>query len=239
MASIELFGRPSRLFRYRGLSDNTISRELQAINNKYVFCALISQMNDPMEGSHNDSKLFKASATYKKKRKEITNIKSGLGIASFSESNDDHTMWAHYASNFSGICIAYRFGNLLRELTDEYQFVRMNYRDKAPALPESKMSPMELAKMVLSTKTSHWASEREWRLIAPSSGAASYQNIRCIAHVYLGSRIADSHKIALANVLRRLTIPFSTMKIGTYKILFEKDADAVRPKKAKANVKPA
>ncbi len=39
--------------------------------------------------------------------REILNAKRAIGIACFTETYDNELMWAHYAHNYSGICIAY------------------------------------------------------------------------------------------------------------------------------------
>ena len=119
-----------------------------------MFCPLIKQMNDPMEGSHRESEMFRKSRFYETKLAEVLEAKAKLGVASFSEVFDHEPMWAHYASNFTGICVAYSFRKLLKQLPDEYEFIRMTYSEKPPVLLRSKKSPDEMAKLALSTKNS-------------------------------------------------------------------------------------
>jgi hypothetical protein len=220
LARIEIYATPSTLYRYRPLSDSTFVRELNTILEKFVFCPLIKQMNDPMEGSHRESAMFRKSRFYEKKLAGVLEAKAKLGVASFSEVFDHEPMWAHYASNFTGICVAYSFQKLLKQLPDEYEFIRMTYSERPPVLLRSKKSPDEMAKLALSTKTLRWMTEREWRLIGPSSGKVMYKTANCVAHVYLGARIAAEHRKKLRRALKDKEIPVSEMEVNKYAISF-------------------
>ena len=222
---------PLRLYRYRPLPDTTtrplsdtttFKRELRTILKKYVFCAHIDQMNDPMEGSHRESALFQKSHSHAKMLAEIVAVKDTLGIAAFSEVFDHEPMWAHDANNFTGICVAYSFQKLLKQLPDEYEFIRMTYSEKPPILLRSKGGPNEKAKLALSTKTLRWMNEREWRLIGPSAGEARYKTANCVTHVYLGFRIAADHREKLRQELKNMKIPVSEMEIDKYAISFSR-----------------
>ncbi|MGY3034301.1 hypothetical protein ACVIIV_003471 [Bradyrhizobium sp. USDA 4354] len=39
--------------------------------------------------------------------KGVLRSKPKIGICCFSDTNDNELMWAHYAANYSGICVAY------------------------------------------------------------------------------------------------------------------------------------
>jgi len=222
LARIENYSRPLKLYRYRPLSDTTFDRELHAICEKYVFCTHIKQMNDPMEGSHRESALFQKFRSYESRVAEIDVVKDMLGIASFSEVFDHEPMWAHYASNFTGICVAYSFQKLMKQLPDEYEFIRMTYSEKPPILLWSKKGASANAKLALSTKTLRWMNEREWRLVRSSAGKAKYETTNCVTHVYLGSRIAAEHRKKLRQALENMNIPVSEKEIEKYAISFRK-----------------
>ena len=87
-------------------------------------------------------------------------------MCSFSEAYDNELMWAHYADQFTGICIAYSLSKLLRKLGDDATFVRMYYNEVVPTVYHVKKNPDDLAKMVLSNKNYRWLYEREWRMFA-------------------------------------------------------------------------
>jgi hypothetical protein len=218
MATIKSYVEPSRLYRYRSLKE--FDREMEAIERGYLFCAAYRTLNDPMEGLFTSSKLLRESEDYRTIRDSIRDNKSQLGMCSFSEVHDHELMWAHYADQFRGICIAYNFSKLRDGLADDITFARMFYNETVPTIRLSDQGPDELAKMVLSYKNYRWLYEREWRMFA-SLGKASYRPTNCVTRVYLGSRIDDDDRLRIKNKLKRLKIKTSDMNINKYSISFE------------------
>jgi hypothetical protein len=218
MATIKSYVEPSRIYRYRSLKE--FDREMEAIERGYLFCAAYRTLNDPMEGLFTSSKLLRESEDYRTIRDSIRNNKSQLGMCSFSEVHDHELMWAHYADQFRGICIAYNFSKLRDGLADDITFARMFYNETVPTIRLSDQGPDELAKMVLSYKNYRWLYEREWRMFA-SLGKASYRPTNCVTRVYWGSRIEDDDRIRIKNRLKRLKIKTSDMNINKYSISFE------------------
>jgi len=193
---------------------------MEAIEEGYLFCAAYRDLNDPMEGLFSSSKLLRESEDYRTIRDSIRDNKSQIGMCSFSEVHDPELMWAHYADQFRGICIAYSFLKLRDGLADNVSFVRMFYNETVPTIRLSEQAPDELAKMVLSYKNYRWLYEREWRMFA-SLGKSSYRPTDCVTRVYLGSRIEDDDRIRIQNRLKRLKIKTSDMSIDKYSISFE------------------
>ena len=192
-------------------------------------------MNDPMEGVHRLSTVFSKQAGASNESQLIENARVKLGIASFSEVLYHEPMWAHYTDKFEGICIAYNFSRLLSELDDNVRFVRMNYNDNAPILRWKKGTVDENARLTISTKTSRWSYEREWRLISPSIGAADYEN-NCVVRVYLGSKIDGKEKKLLIRHLEDLNIPVSQMTLDKYSMRFEPIPASSNPAKKPSKV---
>lgn len=224
VAEINAYARPRQLYRYRslvGLNPNKFRQELDAITGAYVYCPSYASMNDPMEGSHRESALLKESQKYDQTVQEVRLAIDTLGIASFSETMDHEPMWAHYAQNFSGICVEYNVKRLLDSLPDQHEFVRMTYNEQAPMLYRDRETAENRAKMILSCKSVRWANEREWRLIRPAVGPANYQSIRIVTSVFLGSRIAPEHERTIRAELEPMNIPVRKMKVDTYAIAFE------------------
>jgi len=229
-ATIQTYAPPSRLFRYRPITDLNLTRELKAISEGYVFCPSYKEMNDPMEGAHAESAMLQKAKSYAVTVAQVTEAKGELGIASFSESNLSEPMWAHYANEFRGVCIGYNFKKLLNELPNDDVFVRMSYNEKAPVLFNDQKSAGQRARMVLSTKAVRWGAEREWRLIRPRRGEAEYNSINCVSGIYLGSRISPEHRAAIKKVAHQLSVPLWAMEIDQYAISFKRVLKA--PKKS-------
>ncbi|GAA3066806.1 DUF2971 domain-containing protein [Rhizobium viscosum] len=236
VAIIKAYARPRQLYRYRSLvgdEPEKFRQELDAIVQGHVYCPGYKSMNDPMEGSHRESALLKGSVRRDRTVAEVRQVIDSLGIASFSETMDHEPMWAHYAKNFSGICVEYNVKRLLDNLGNENELVRMTYGEKAPMLYRDRETAENRAKMILSCKSVRWASEREWRLIRPTIGAAPYELRTAVTSVYLGSRISDEHEGIIRAELHPLKIPVRKMEVDTYAIAFEPKKKTTRIKKTK------
>ncbi len=112
VAEIRNYVKPRRLYRYRSIEH--IDRELEAIEDGYLFCAAYKDMNDPMEGVYSASERLRRSSVYRNFEIDILSDKRRLGICSFSEVHNHELMWAHYASRFKGIRIEYDLIQLLK-----------------------------------------------------------------------------------------------------------------------------
>lgn len=218
MATIERYVQPPRLYRYRSLRE--FDREMEAIEQSYIFCADFKSLNDPMEGLYSSSQNLRESDDYRAVRQSIADNKSDIGLCSFSEVRNHELMWAHYADQFKGICISYSLSKLLKALPDEITFVRMFYNETEPTIHPSHRDHGQVAKMIFSYKNYRWLYEREWRMFA-SLGKGFYRDTECVTRVYLGSRIKDSHRNKIIRRLKQLKIKTSQMKIDKYSISFE------------------
>lgn len=230
-SSIRTYATPSRLYRYRPMTAESLEQELDAVAKGYVFCAGYDEMNDPMEGSHSETALLKSATHYDRTIAQVTKAKSALGIASFSETHRSEPMWAYYAGSFRGICVAYDLRLLLREV-DGGEFVRMAYSETPPVLARGKRTVDEMAKMSLSTKTVRWAPEREWRLFQDVRGPSAYKSIKAVRGVYLGFRMDEGPRSAVVKVMRQLDIPVWQMKIEQYDLEYRSYPPKLKLKRA-------
>jgi hypothetical protein len=221
VATIEAYAQPPRLYRYRSLKE--FDRELRAIEQGYLFSADFTALNDPMEGLFSSSRHLREKEDYRATRQAILDNKSQIGMCCFCEVNNHELMWAHYAEQFSGICVSYSLSKLLRCLPDDVSLVRMFYDETEPTLHRSRAPHNDLAKMILSYKNHRWLYEREWRLFAPNKGEVYYHDQSCVTTVYLGSRISDEHRHAIGARLAVLNIKSRNMLIKKYSVDFEKE----------------
>lgn len=218
MGTIERYVQPPRLYRYRSLKE--LDRELEAIEERYLYCAAFGTLNDPMEGLFSTSRSLRETDSHRAIRSAVRDNKAHIGMCSFSEVHDHELMWAHYADQFRGICISYSLSKLLTALPEEVTFVRMFYNETEPTIHRTSDDPGQLAKMVLSYKNYRWLYEREWRMFA-RLGKAYYQDAGCVTRVYLGSRITDHDRDKIVSKLKHLNIKTSDMTIKKYSISFE------------------
>ena len=214
MATIKSYAKPAELYRYRSLRN--FDRELEAIEQKFLFCSAFNKLNDPMEGMFTPHRRLRLHDNYSAVIDSIFRNKTNIGICSFSEVNDNGPMWAHYAGDFTGICIAYNLSRLLEAVEQDAAFVRVFYQETVPTA--SQPGPEE-AKMILSYKNYGWRYEREWRMFG-SPGQVPYTN-ECVTRVYLGSRMTDKNHDLVTTKLRKLNIDTQDMTIDKYSIGFE------------------
>ncbi len=219
VATINFYGQPPRLYRYRALEH--FEREIDAIVNGYVFCSAFTALNDPMEGLFSSSRRLRENEDYRAIRQSIVQNKSQIGMCSFSEVRNHELMWAHYADQFSGVCVSYSFSKLQRFLPDNVSFVRMFYDETEPIVHSTHIAHSDLAKMVLSYKNHRWLYEREWRMFAPEQGNVHYRDTACVTTVYLGSRISEAHRRGITDRLKESGIRTRCMSINKYSISFE------------------
>ncbi len=218
MAEIRNYVKPRRLYRYRPIEH--IQRELEAIEEGYLYCAAYNDMNDPMEGMYAASNRLRNSPVYREFERDILSNKRNLGICSFSEVHSNELMWAHYASRFKGICIEYDLIHLLRRLPNEVDFVRMLYSEEHPNVGLTRTGANDLAKMVLSYKNHRWSYEREWRLFAPQQGKLYYDDQKCVARVYIGAKALGARR-EIERRLRSLHVKMSVMYLNGYSMIFD------------------
>jgi hypothetical protein len=146
---------PPRRYRYRSLtrSPNAVEEEIDSILNNYLYCSPFTRMNDPMEGYHRSSSMLKGQTDYKKIVRKIRDDKSNIGIACFTETQENVLMWAHYASNYTGMCLSYSASELVAGLARHVCLVRLAYTDETPIIDYSHTkSAGTAAKRVLSQK---------------------------------------------------------------------------------------
>lgn len=101
-------------------------------------------------------------------RETMKNIRYTTGVTCFSESFDSLLMWAHYAHNHHGICVEYE----LHRFIDDLKLIPVPtiYTIDRPCLQSFDLSSPEteatrLFIHGLTTKSTEWSYEKEWRII--------------------------------------------------------------------------
>src|SRR3954469_4342763 len=220
MAQIEIYAKPSSVYRYRRLGEFA-AQEIAALLGCYVYCPAYSELNDPMEGKHRLSARFQKNPTFNKRRSQVTAAFDALGVASFSEVHNHEPMWAHYADEFKGMCIQYNLNKLLKGLGPGTAITRMMYTEQEPVLVDDSSNAVERARKCLSSKTVRWASEREWRIFSECRGEASYGDRSPVTRIYLGSRVSDEDESVVVAAAKELRVPVNKMDINAYALEFK------------------
>ncbi len=101
-------------------------------------------------------------------KSKVEAIREELGITCLSESYDSLLMWAHYASNHSGMCIEYDLIKIFKELS--FTPVPVIYSEKKASLNTISLNGDQRETMkafleCLTSKSPEWKYEKEWRII--------------------------------------------------------------------------
>jgi hypothetical protein len=228
MAELKIYAKPSSLYRYRRLGDAAV-QEASALRENYIYCPAYSAMNDPMEGMHRLSTRFAGTSSSSKSHVRVQEAIDVMGIASMSEVYDHEPMWAHYAGQFTGMCVQYSLNRLIKGLDRNVAITRMMYSEREPVLLDDTSVAMDRARLSLSSKTVRWSSEREWRLFRPAVGAAHYDEPRAVTKIFLGSRISQVDEALMREVGAELRVPVARMEIDAYSMTFKPLTPIRRP----------
>ena len=118
------------------------------------------------------------------------------GMLCLTEWSNDLLMWSHYADKHTGVCL--QFEHILgRDLLGNAMPVR--YVDSYPGfsfvrtfaqihnLEQQSEALVEFGKVLFLTKSTHWAYEKEWRLIDfPIDGQPRYGSRNFAPHALIG-----------------------------------------------------
>lgn len=220
---------PTQLFRYRSFrrfDDDTLEvqrREFAAIQEGYIWAAAYHQMNDPMEGTFYARRRGPGDHYFQTILASIREGKQRTGIACFSETPTNELMWAHYADEFRGICIAYDFSDLRESLVENAAFSRLFYTENPPNLHLGENDLETDVRRVLSSKSQKWGYEREWRMFTPELGRIAYRN-PAVRTIYFGHRIDASIRSTIERLARRQDIECSEMQLNGYRVSFDNTA---------------
>jgi hypothetical protein len=213
--------------------NDAVQQEIDSILKKYLFCSSFTRMNDPMEGFYRPSKVLSGKSDYKDIVREITDIKSNVGIACFTETYEDVLMWTHYAGNYTGICLAYSTKELLAGLPNHISLVRLAYVDEPPLINPSQITNVgNAATRILSQKKYNWAYEREWRILG-SVGPVEIGRTQAIKAVYFGSRVELQHRQKILSRIQGTGIKAYMMEVEGYDHTWEPINAAAKPKRKK------
>ncbi len=123
--------------RHTGKRAEALEQEIDSIKERYIYCSDFQNMNHPMEGFFESSPELRAHARYREAIQNIRFSKLRFGLACFSETNENVLMWAHYANNYSGMCIEYSALDLIAGLPRGASVVRMAYVDELPEISQN------------------------------------------------------------------------------------------------------
>ena len=234
---------PEYLYRYRGITKETISREIDAIASFSIYGSLFRNLNDPMEGIYSGISQSNDRSEFKNSVERILYNKLRKRICAFSEEYDNHLMWAHYAGQSQGICIRYDTKLISSHLKDDRaDLIRVKYAKNPISIklshPDSENTE-ENTKTILRYKSLHWKNEREWRMMFD---IPDHNDIdkgfpididkgfpidigKSISRIYFGTRISSEHKADIIKSVKNnyQNCSFYNMAIDGYTMRFHEE----------------
>ena len=196
-----------KLFKYYSLNINNIS----ALLNNYFHLSNPGTFNDPFDcnvnlaSNINEIDLAKMETV---KRNNINNI----GVVSFSETIDNHLMWAHYTNNYNGFAIEFKGTevtvDLVKDRFEKHTLTKVFYPKKIKRIEKEYPFAMHY---VLSTKMKHWEYEKEWRIICQlkkdDDRVLNYYPEK-VKGIYVGHKLIDDSDSAYRLLLEICEIRF-------------------------------
>ena len=99
-----------------------------------------------------------------------------LGILCLSKPHRDILLWSHYANKHQGIALQFDEDGLSKWISESHGWLeKVDYKDNMPTLKELNMAryellkpesnPLEIAKLLVLRKATHWEYEGEYRAI--------------------------------------------------------------------------
>lgn len=182
----------SAYYKYRSLENFKFFMDI-LINNR-LYAAKYTELNDIREGFYqHDGSLEKITI------QEIKNIKDDIRICSLSKTSKNQPMWAHYASNHTGVVIKLK----IKIIDDNIRIEPVNYGTiKTDVAYTDSFNHCSIAKEILTCKEKIWEYEEEIRVFKTVTDIdpIAFVNIE-IVEIILGKRISK-HDEALIRLLK-------------------------------------
>ena len=109
----------------------------------------------------------------------FSKMRSQMGITCLSELDDSLLMWAHYANNHRGMCVEYELMEINRQLN--FTPIPVIYSEDRACIRSLNLDTVgrDTTKVFLeslTTKSSEWSYEKEWRIIRDDSACGDRWN---------------------------------------------------------------
>lgn len=130
-----------------------------------------------------------------------------IGVYCLSEVRDDILMWSHYADSHRGVCL--EFDGYIPDFAGAHQIL---YRSERRLINPFRDTHKEMVDAALLTKASHWAYEKEWRIVGPQGPGVRLFAPRCLTGIIFGAQIAPSDAEKVLKWIKRRTLPMKVYR---------------------------
>ncbi len=164
---------PEYLYKYKGIQTiEDMDRAVDIIKNNRIYIPTRTQLNDPLECKYIPQMTFAIAGNWITSSAQrvsyiVESIMDKYRILSLSSDGKNLQMWAHYANNYSGICIEFKN-------TGEFEQAQsVKYTSEPPDFKTLfELDPPEIDKWVRESyfiKSMGWSYESEYRIIKSES----------------------------------------------------------------------
>jgi hypothetical protein len=223
---------PKHIYRYRSLSDEKLlNRELETLENSYLYAPPFGSMNDPMEAFYETGgpvdfvvdAMLRAEGASRHIYSLLEEQVSKFALISFATAPDDLPMWAYYAGNFAGVCMEFDSSAISTgDLRDEELCPVTYARNALPPITVGDLAGDRMRRAVvarISRKRIEWKHEKEWRFVLGQVGPRHYVD-DALTRVYLGPRIDPAHAAAVIDVLKNRPAEILQGEISGFELRF-------------------
>ena len=146
-----------------------------------------------------------------------------FGLYCLTEVPDDILMWSHYSDSHRGICLQFRADEVL---TLFWEAFKVTYQEDYPVVNIMAMGTWEQFFNALATKSTHWAYEKERRVIKTEDegGPGVYKfSPELLTGVILGVHLSESDKKIINKWISSHETPVKVFQANLNKKSFKLD----------------
>jgi hypothetical protein len=136
---------------------------------------------------------------------------SQLGVLCLSRTCRDPIMWAHYAANHAGVCVAFNIGKLLDQIDDPI-FGSVSYRRRLPVLRYFGEDGKQVITKLLLTKYKGWSYEKEVRIVVRQGNVTKQISADAIEGIILGKDVPAPKEAQIKKIVETLPRPIKVLR---------------------------
>ncbi|GAV21834.1 DUF2971 domain-containing protein [Carboxydothermus pertinax] len=168
------------------LSDQAIREIRNSEDPFYSFSKHVARFDETLHGKEEDFARSLSEITLEQIKSIFAQFRSsfqtGYLVMCLSEVKDSILMWSHYSENHTGFCIEYNFKELGPLNPQSRMLFPINYTDDLFDATQYILQPLIRRDHSFNnlfgiyptiTKSTHWAYEKEWRIVFPLGPNAS------------------------------------------------------------------
>ena len=187
--------KPRYIYKYKRIeTKEDLIRLLDIFENNRIYLPTYTELNDPLEGAVMNLNILGKMGGGIARAADLEDVivkeyKEKYRILSLSEDNNNPQLWAHYAGDYTGICLCFYVNDVFEEIK------KIEYYDKAIDL--NVKNTRELSGFVQESffkKLKGWEYEKEWRLLKKTSQRFLRYNNGTLSGIIIGHKMSSEVK---------------------------------------------